>query len=485
MADNKLYYGDNLDILREKVADETVDLIYLDPPFNSNRTYSMLFKERTGQQSQAQLEAFEDTWTWSQESEAAYLDLMNGTASNQVKDALEAMRKLLGDNDVLAYLVMMTARLLELRRVLKTTGTLYLHCDPTASHYLKVMTDTIFSKLNFRNEIIWAYRGGGVPKLDFAKRHDVILRYSKSSVYTFNVDAVRIPYSAESAARLQYKAKSFRGNRTYDAYEQNKLGKHPEDWWEMQPIMPSAKERLGFPTQKPERLLERIILSSSNPGDIVLDPFCGCGTTVAVAQRLGRKWIGIDVTTLAIKVIDKRLRDTYGSAVQDDYEVLGIPKDLAGAEALFQRSPFEFERWFVMMLEGQPNEKQVGDKGIDGVIRIITGARGQSEHVLISVKGGSTNPGHVQALLGTVQGNKAAMGIFATMKPPTKAMRQVANTSGVYKHPGDGREYPRIQIITVEDFLAGRHPKLPPTFSPYYQAERRGPEDTQLTLDVD
>lgn len=230
--------------------------------------------------------------------------------------------------------------------------------------------------------------------------------------------------------------------------------------------------------------MERIVAVSSDRGDVVLDPFCGCGTTVDVAQKLGRRWIGIDITTLAVDLIDARLRKTYGEPIRATYDILGIPEDMEGAQRLFEHNAFEFERWVVMILHGQPNEKQVGDKGIDGQIRIITGARGQSDRVLISVKGGGTSPGHVQALLGTVQQNRAAIGVFATMRPPTKAMREVANASGSYKHPGDGRAYPRLQIITVEELLNGKRPKLPPTESPYFQAQRRDAEDTQLAFDT-
>lgn len=558
MALNRLFYGDNLDVLRRNITDESVDLIYLDPPFNSNRNYSVLFKEKSGDEAQAQIEAFDDTWTWSQDVETLYLDLLNApTTPNKVKDALEAMRRLLGDNDVLAYLVMMTARLIELRRVLKPTGSLYLHCDPTASHYLKVMLDAIFGNECFLSEIIWKRSSAHSGSRKWGPVHDSILVYSRSGSYTWNQQ-----YTAESDDSIakwyvheDERGRYKRGDLTGAGMRTGASGKPWRGWdpsarsrhwavpraivsqlagtsagnlspqesldllfmegriiWpkkvggqpmlrrylheakgvavgdvltDIPPLSLSTSERLGYPTQKPMALLERIITASSNPGDVVLDPFCGCGTTVDAAQKLGRRWVGIDVTTLAVDLIDARLRHTYGEQIRETYEMLGIPQDIEGARHLFERSPFEFERWCVMALDGQPNEKQVGDKGIDGVIRIVTGGKGQSDRVLISVKGGGTNPGHVQALLGTVLGNKAAMGVFATMKPPTKAMREVANTSGAYKHPGDGREYPRIQIITVAEMLEGRRPKLPPTLLPYFQAQRREAPDSQLPLDPD
>ena len=211
-----------------------------------------------------------------------------------------------------SYLIMMAVRLLEMKRILRSTGSIYLHCDPTASHYLKSLMDSIFGSSNFRNEIVWAYRGGGVPKSDFARKHDIMFRYGKTKAVTFNVDAVRVPYSQDSADRLQYTARAFRSSGTYDNYRPNPKGKHPEDWWVMQPIMPSSRERLGYPTQKPLALLDRVIKASSNPGDVVLDPFCGCATTCIAAERLDRQWIGIDLSPLAVKLVEQRARNELG-----------------------------------------------------------------------------------------------------------------------------------------------------------------------------
>jgi hypothetical protein len=254
-------------------------------------------------------------------------------------------------------------------------------------------------------------------------------------------------------------------------------------WTDIDAINSQAAERLGYPTQKPVSLLERIVKASSNEGDVVLDPFAGCGTTIDAAQKLGRRWIGIDVTTLAIDLIDARLRHTYGESIRDSYEILGIPRDLAGAQALFHRSPFEFERWCVMMVDGQPNVKQVGDKGIDGVIRFPIDGKGNSDKILVSVKGGSTNPGHVRDLIGTIQSQRAAMGIFICMQPSSKGMADAANHSGLYQHPRDGKSYPRVQIITVEELLDDKRPKLPATLLPYFQAQKRSSSgDEQLPL---
>lgn len=535
---NELYYGDNLDVLRKHIPDESVDLIYLDPPFNSNRSYNVLFKEKTGEESPAQIEAFGDTWIWSHETEGLYQEVVTNS-SLRVADALEAMRKLLGDNDVLAYLVMMTARLIELHRILKPIGSLYLHCDSTASHYLKIMLDAIFGPERFVNEIVWkrssAHSDAKQGSKHYGRVSDTLLFYSKSDDRIWNSQYQ--PYEQEYIERdyrriepetgrhyrisdLSGPGGGAKGNPYYEVmgvwrhwrYSEEKMnqliaegrviqtrpGAVPQYkryldempgvllqnvWTDVPVINNRSKEKLGYPTQKPLELLERIIKVSSNKGDVVLDPFAGCGTTIDAAQKLGRHWIGIDVTTLAVDLIDARLRHTYGEKIRQTYEIRGIPRDLAGAKALFNRSPFEFERWCVMLLDGQPNEKQVGDKGIDGVIRFPLDKK-TSDRILVSVKGGSTNPGHVRDLLGTVQSQNAAMGIFVCLQKPTKGMTDAANHSGVYTYPVNNQKFPKVQIITVEELMSGKQPSMPTTLLPYFQAQRR--YDTgveQLTLD--
>ena len=358
---NYLYYGDNLDVLRESIPSESVDLVYSDPPFNSNRSYNVLFKQRSGDDAQAQIEAFDDTWVWSHEAEQQYLELVSGGAPAKVADAIEAMRKLVGDNDVLAYLVMMTPRLVELHRTLKPTGSLYLHCDPTSSHYLKVMLDALFGTNNYRNEIIWHYGGRGAKAVaqQFPRNHDVILAYSKQSgrhlyerQYTQRImtaeeakgrgyrqdtegqwfkTAPRGDYTDKSIERLDAEGR-IHWTRTGKArvkyiLETDSRGRVVEDvlvgdvWNDIPDAMHMGNERLGYPTQKPLVLMERIIKASSQPGDVVLDPFCGCGTTVDAAQKLGRKWIGIDITYIAVDLTTKRLRDTHGDQVMESIEV--------------------------------------------------------------------------------------------------------------------------------------------------------------------
>jgi site-specific DNA-methyltransferase (adenine-specific) len=536
---NHLYYGDNLDVL-PTLPPQSVDLVYLDPPFNSNRAYSVLFKEKSGDASQAQMEAFDDTWTWSQESEQLFIDLINSaTVPNRVKDALDAFRKLLGDNDVLAYLVMMTARLVELHRVLRAEGNLWLHCDPTASHYLKILLDAIFGNENFRNEVIWQRTGSkGLMTRRLPNNHDVLLCYQRADESKWIMDAAFIPYDHQNldpktAGKYsnfepdgrRYELKDItnpnpdRPNLTYEfmgvtrvwrwtkermqeafdaglivqtapgrvprikRYLDEQRGKPLGDvWTDIPPINSQAAERLGYPTQKPLALLERLLKLSSDPGDVILDPFCGCGTAVDAAEKLGRRWIGIDITTLAVDLIDARLRHTYGEQIRGSYEVLGIPKDIEGAHALFKRSPFEFERWCVMQLDGQPNEKQVGDKGVDGVIRFPLDGKGASGRVLVSVKGGATNPGHVRDLIGTVGSQSAAMGVFICMDSPTKGMTEAANHSGFYVHPANGQSFPKVQIISVSEILAGKRPALPPVLLPYFQAPKRETADLSVPL---
>ncbi len=293
-----LFISDNLPVLRG-IDSESIDLIATDPPFNKG------VKAFEGITTAGANVSYSDVWTWS-DVQVEWTNRILGDHP-ALYNVIQAANAAAGD-DMGAFLCWLGVRVLEMHRVLKPTGSLYLHCDPTASHYLKALMDAVFGRRNFRNEIIWAYRGGGVPKADFARKHDIILRYSKSTQVTFNADAVRIPYSGDSSERLKYKAKAFRGDRTYDNYEPNPKGKHPEDWWAMQPIMPSSKERLGYPTQKPLALYERIIKASSNPGDVVLDPFAGCATTCVAAERLGRQWVGIDLNEPARDIIQDRLQ---------------------------------------------------------------------------------------------------------------------------------------------------------------------------------
>ena len=319
---NRLYYGDNLNILRDYIPDGSVDLVYLDPHFNSNRDYNVIFKDESGNKSDAQLVAFEDTWHWGPDAERQF-EYLTHTAANggrvpdSVSTIVAALRHGIGTNQMMAYLTEMTVRLVELHRVLKPTGSLYLHCDPTASHYLKVLLDAIFGAKSFRNEIVWCYTGPGPPgQRQFSRKHDTIFWYSKSDTWTFNADDVRIPHDAKT--KENYKEGLTGSGFVGAEHLIHERGKVPEDYWQIA-IAPRGKEYLGWPTQKPLKLLQRIIEASSNPGDVVLDPFCGCGTALVAAEKLGRRWIGIDVTYLSIGVMKARLLDTFGL---DDVEVV-------------------------------------------------------------------------------------------------------------------------------------------------------------------
>ena len=528
---NKLYFGDNLDVLPQHIADESVDLVYLDPPFNSNRNYSVIFsKHAEVEDDNAQIQAFEDTWHWHPGSEKEYAEFVT-TAAGKVADALTAFRTLLGENDAMAYLVNMAPRLVEMHRVLKPTGSLYLHCDPTMSHYLKILLDGIFDPRNFRNEIVWKRTAAkGLSTTRLARNHDVILNYTKTNKAYWNLDAAFIPYDLDdldekTAAKYKHTDEDGRvyrlsdltnpnpdrPNLTYEFMGMTKVWRWTKDrmkqafedglivqtepgtipqlkryideqrgrplndvWADIPPLNSQAAERLGYPTQKPVALLERIIEASTKPGDLVLDPFCGCGTSVDAAQKLGRRWVGIDITYIAVDLIIKRLDHTYGDSITDTFDVAGIPKDLAGAQAMFDKDPFEFERWAVSLVGAQPNQKQVGDKGVDGIGRFLLDNKGGVGKIIVSVKGGKTvNPAMVRELQGAVKAQGAQMGVLVTITPATKGVTDAINHGGVYTHPAAKQAFPVLQHVTVAELMAGQRPKLPLMYKPYIEAKRQ------------
>ncbi len=511
---NRLYFGDNLDILRSHIADASVDLIYLDPPFNSNASYNVLFQEKSGQQSAAQITAFEDSWRWNLDSEAAYRDVVAG-APGKLPDLLQAMRSFLGDNDMMAYLTMMSQRMVELRRVLKDTGSIYLHCDPTASHYLKLLMDSVFGAENFKNEIIWQRYGRHNDAKRYGRVHDSLLFYSKSEHYRWTGEA-REPFSGaylgaayrNSDERGRYTTAPLHGRTLagggYDytwrgitdrwrfplerleemdsagliywppngqiprrkVYLDESKGMAPRDLFlDIQPV--TGNERLGYPTQKPEALLERIISASSSEGDVVLDPFCGCGTAIAAAERLNRRWIGIDITHIAITLIRHRLSDAFKDDLRP-YEVLGQPQDVASAQALAADSEnsgrYQFEWWALGLVDARPaRERRKGaDSGIDGYINFFDDNSGKARRVVVQVKSGHVNRGQIAALKGDMERERAEIGLFITLQPPTRQMEAEATAAGFYtpKHFPDAR-YPRIQILTIEELLAGRQAEYP------------------------
>ncbi|MCY3915183.1 MAG: DNA methyltransferase [Chloroflexi bacterium] len=546
---NRMYYGDNLEILRnrEYFPDECVDLIYLDPPFNSNRNYNVLFKSEAGTDSEAQITAFEDTWHWGEIAEDTYRDLIT-VAPEKVSTAIEALLNLIDRNQMMAYLVMMTARLVELRRVLKSTGSLYLHCDPTASHYLKIVLDAIFGPDCFRNEVVWKRTSSHNDAKRFGKIHDVMLYYSKSSRASWNTvyepldeGYVRKFYRHQdgdgriwrvhdlsakglSGGGYEYEWNGHRRvwrcpietmqrlereNRIYYSktglanikrYLDESKGRPLNDvWTNVNPLSPHSKEKLGYPTQKPVALLERIIRASSNKGDVVLDPFCGCGTAIAAAHKLGRKWIGIDITHLSIALQKYRLQDMFELKSGEDYEVIGEPTTEEGARELAQDSAnegrYQFEWWALSLVGAKPVGGQAGsrrgkkgsDKGIDGIINFFEqDGKGKSKpkKVIVQVKSGAVKSGDIRDLKGTIEREKAAIGVFITLELPTSAMLKEALAAGYYESDFWNKTYRKLQILSIRDLLGGDGVDMPPQHGTFRQAARQKSTDGKSQQDL-
>jgi site-specific DNA-methyltransferase (adenine-specific) len=467
---NQLHYGDCFEVMTHMEA-ESIDLMYLDPPFNSNRMYNAIYKDVSGRPLPDQVNAFCDMWEFTYEREQTMRNIpilaraagLDDHTAEFWKHWMEALRY--GQPGLLSYLLYMMERLVAAKRVLKSTGTIYLHCDSTASHYLKIMMDGIFGAENFRNEIIWCYRGGGVPKRDFARKHDTIFRYSKSDEYIFNLEGVRGSYSEDSKERLKYKAKSFRGEKVYDNYEPHPEGKHPEDWWLIQPIAPSSKERVGYPTQKPLTLLKRVIQASSNEGDVVMDPFCGCASTVCAAHELKRKWIGIDIAYFAVRdVARRRLHDSYHLVENKDYQIAGIPRTLEGARDIWERDKYQFQRWAVEYIDGFVTSKRTADRGVDGRLYFDHPNHRQLQTMILEVKGGKNiDISSVRSLRGAMERESAMMGGLVVLERLSERskrnfMREMSEAGSFHVH---GIEYPRMQLLSVEEMLDGRRFKTP------------------------
>jgi site-specific DNA-methyltransferase (adenine-specific) len=512
MAANTLYYGDNLDILRRYVASESVDLVYLDPPFNSQQDYNVLFKEREGARSAAQVKAFKDTWEWDTEASRAY-DEMTTDGPERVSQALQAFRTFLGTNDMLAYVSMMAPRLVELRRVLKDTGSIYLHCDPTASHYLKMLMDAVFGPVNFRGEVTWQRTNTHSDAKRWSPVADILLFYSKTEAFTWNppyaqhtdkyvadkyrnVDADGRRYTLDNMTspkprpNMMYEWKGFPCPPLGWRYQRETMAKldqegriwYPDSkdkrprlkryldemlgvlmgnvWTDIAPINSQAKERLGYPTQKPEALLERILHASSNEGDVVLDPFCGCGTTISVAQRLKRRWVGIDVTCLAINLMRRRLEAAFPNGA--DFQVIGEPTAYAEAQQLASENPYQFQWWALDLVGARPAvEKKGADKGIDGRRYFHDDTSGKTKQIIFSVKAGHVNVSQVRDLRGVLDREQAEMGCLICLEEPTGPMRAEAAGAGFYKHPIGTDRYPRLQLLTVKELLEGMKLELP------------------------
>jgi DNA modification methylase len=574
---NRLYFGDNLKWLsdRKEFPDASVDLVYLDPPFNSNADYNVLFREPSGQVSQAQFHAFTDTWSWADAADT-YHQFIDTCPNVAVVELMEALHSFLKHSPMMAYLAMMAPRLVELHRVLKETGSLYLHCDPTASHHLKLMLDAIFGSENFRNEIVWKRTSGHSDANRFGRVHDTLLFYGRTDSVLWN--PVHQEYD-EGYLDVKYRNEDDRGkfrlsdltaagttggdsSKSWRGFDPAPLGRHwavprainslaPADelarmstqekldlldnrgfiYWtprgkyggvgfpqykrylvggvpvqdvitDIPPINSQAQERLGFPTQKPLALLERIISASSNPGDVVLDPFCGCGTTIHAAQKLDRQWIGIDITYLAINLIKRRLKDAFGEEIE--FEEKGQPTDFESAKRLAKLDKFQFQHWALSLIGARPLKEGEGkgaDRGVDGLLYFYETERKDipgrvkeeplprnepvhREKIIVQVKGGGVNRADVATLLGDVENQKAAGGVLITLEKPSKQMRTEAADAGRYTSKlWHDKDYPRIQILTVEGLLNGNERvDAPPQINPFAMAAREAAREKQTEM---
>ncbi|MCA2812062.1 MAG: restriction endonuclease [Microcystis sp. M090S1] len=540
---NKLYYGDNLEVLRKYIKDESIDLCYIDPPFNSKRNYNQIYNN-LGKEDQAQAQAFVDTWTWDNHANEALEEIQSnyqGKFTSQTIDLIDGLTKVLGKGSLLAYLVSMTLRIVEIHRVLKSTGSFYLHCDPTASHYLKIVLDTVFCSQggDYIAEITWERTSAHSDSKTFANTTDVIFLYSKR-ILMFNQQFK--PYSEEYLKKY-YKHQDGKGRfldrdltagglsgggynydwkgikklwrcpiETMQKYEEKnklyytrngtpRLKQYLEEmpgvpltnlWNDIPPINSQASERLGYPTQKPEALLERIIKASSNKGDVILDAYCGCGTTIAVAERLERNWIGIDITYQSISLMLKRLEDAFGKNVLDKIELNGIPKDLESAKALAtkpdDRTRKEFEKWAVLTYSNNRaviNDKKGADKGVDA-IAYFQGDKDNREKIIFQVKSGNVKSGDIRDLQGTMTLQGAALGIFITLKPPSKDMVQTAKSAGIYRGRYMSQSVDKIEIVTVQEILEQKKRlDVILTFEVLKAAEKqRETQGQQMSLDI-
>lgn len=531
---NWLYYGDNLDVLRAHIPSDSVDLIYLDPPFNSQANYNVLFKASGGEESKAQIEAFEDTWHWSDATEKAFDEVMESGNTNAA-EMLRSFRAFLKENDMMAYLTMMAIRLLELHRVLKPTGSLYLHCDPTASHYLKILLDAVFGPERFLTEIVWkrssAHSDTKQGRKQHGHIHDVLFFYAKGDDWTWN--PLYTPYDPdyvsqfykyeEPGTKRRYRLGDLtgpggaaKGNPKYEVMGVTRYWRYSEEkmkalieagrviqtkpgavpqykryldempgvplqdiWTDIGPIGAAAAERLGYPTQKPVGLLERIIQASSKEGDVVLDPFCGCGTTIHAAQKLNRKWIGIDITHLAISLIEKRLRDAFPGIA---FDVHGTPKDVDGAKALATQDKYQFQWWAVSLVNAVPygGKKKGADSGIDGLIYFKPDGK-TSEKAIVSVKGGdNVSVAMIRDLGHVVEREKAKIGVFIALTAPTKPMLTEAVKAGYYETPFG--KYPKLQILTIEELFTGKKPHIPLVDPTVFKKAKKEVTTKQVTL---
>lgn len=454
--ENKLYLGNNLDVLR-RLEDESVDLTYIDAPWNDNPRYNILFTDHSGEQAPTQIKTFQESWSWDKPAIKAYKEVVKSGGS--ISTAMEAFHTLIGENDMLAFLAMMSLRLIEVHRVSKSTGSIYLHCDPTISYYLRILMDSVFGLENFRNGIAWCYTRLSKDSSHYPRQHATILFYTKSKQYTFN--APHIPYAKTTKL---YSSVYGVENPAFDEEDRLKEGKIVEDWWIDIPALsgkmdisydPPQREHLGYPTQKPKQLLKRIIEVSSNPGDVVLDLFLGTGTTIAVAQELDRQWIGIDVADLAITLTKYRLGNDA------EYKVERGAEYLLKTEELAKSNPYQFRYWVSGLIKALPisdekRKKNKVDKRVSSKIYFNSNTvdkKKEKQEVIISIEVNNTDVSHVRGLKTAMKRERAQIGVLICMKKPTKFMKIEAESAGFYK--SQQGKHPRLQIITVAELLDG------------------------------
>ena len=539
---NRLLFGDNLKWLRDTriFPDASVDLVYLDPPFNSNADYNVLFREASGEASQAQFHAFTDTWNWADAAQT-FSEFVDDCPNTAVVEMMEALHDFLRNSPMMAYLAMMAPRLVELHRVLKSTGSLYLHCDPTASRYLGILLDGIFGQQNFQNELVWKRTSARSDSHRWNHIHDTILFYSKSEKFTWTTQYT--PYDEAYTSKfyqhvepktgrryasdnltaagtregssgkpwhgINVKRKGIHWKYTIEGLEE--LDKAGRILWpekeggvprykryldempglavqsmitDIPPLSAQSAEKLGYPTQKPVALLERIISASSNKNDVVLDPFCGCGTSIHAAQKLGRQWIGIDVTYLAINLIKRRLKDAFGEEIQ--FEERGQPTDFGSANELAGLDKWQFQQWALSLIDARPRTEGEGkgaDRGVDGMLYFYE-TKDKREKILVQVKGGGVQRNDVATLLGDVNNQKFVAGILITLEKPTKPMREEAADAGRYTSKfWHDKYYPKIQILTIEGLLDGtERVEAPPQLNPFAKAQREAKPEKQQEM---
>ena len=472
---NTLYYGDCLTIMRERMAAESVDLVYLDPPFNSKRDYNAIYKDETGRPLPDQVEAFNDTWLLDAERLRAIKTLpvllqqhgINGPGADLLSGFVASLAA--SQPDMAAYLAYMTERLVDIRRVLKSTGSVYLHCDPTASHYLKIVMDVVFGLRNFGNEVIWSYRRWPAKSKNFQRMHDVILRYHKDANHiTWNQlyePLAESTLKADGGLKIlnviDESGRRRRGTKTGEPSP----GAPMRDVWNIGIISPTAKERMGYPTQKPVPLLDRIVKASSNPGDVVFDPFCGCATTIEAAEINNRRWIGIDITIHAIKrVARRRLQDRLHLVEGEDYRIEGVPQNWEGALELWRQDPYQFQKWCVEQVEGFVNVKRSADEGIDGRIYFDMPGEKILQSMALEVKGGeNVGINAVRALNAVLTFDNVQMaGLIVLHDLGAQQRKNFLQTMALAGHVKiAGVEYPRLQMLSVQEMLDGRRFHMP------------------------